>query len=329
MSVSIQEYPENCTLTSKCRHPFADYSETVILSNNDMTMGSSFFLDIIPDVSAAIIDTIFKEPVQIIRKSSDEDFWEIYYDLSDSFSRHVVYDEHYEIGEESKLNFAILDSKIRSTQLYNAEERFYFLKLYIKKTFMAQIMNGSELEKDFKTVFANQESENFFYGQMDSRSKVILYNLKQQNLDSSNYEFLLKAAVHNLLAHLIERLAVKRTKITQLDKDSEAILQSQQYLLSNLSIPFPGIGFLAEIANMSPTKYRTLYNNMFGTSPALFFKNEKLLLAKELLESGDFKLISDVAYELGYNKTTYFSSIYKEYHGVLPHRVLRGSLIMN
>ena len=58
-------------------------------------------------------------------------------------------------------------------------------------------------------------------------------------------------------------------------------------------------------------------------SPALFFKNEKLLLAKELLESGDFKLISDVAYELGYNKTTYFSSIFRNHFGVLPHTLLR------
>lgn len=169
-----------------------------------------------------------------------------------------------------------------------------------------------------------KKNKMFFYGHIDSRSKVILHSLKQTKIGEPNFKFLLKGAAYVLFGYLIERLNTKMPSIGKhMEKDIEAVMLSQQHLLSDLLIPFPGIDFLANIAHMSPTKFSNIYRTIFGMTPALFFKNEKLLLAKELLESGDFALVSDVAYELGYHKTTYFSSIYKDYFGVLPNTVLK------
>ena len=50
-------------------------------------------------------------------------------------------------------------------------------------------------------------------------------------------------------------------------------------------------------------------------------KIEKLELAKELLENGDFKSIADLSDALGYSKTAYFSSIYKKHFGVFPNSI--------
>ncbi len=327
MGQLLQEFKHTYSLTSDWRQNFVDGLGCTIVNENmyfpeETAVGSCCISEINPDVSVVIIECVMNKPLRLTRVPSEDDFWIVYYDLSDSNSKHIVDDVNHKIGYKSKLNFAIVDNKINSTYLSTAGEQFYALRLFIRKSYMKTFFNDAEFKKDFKDVFDSKKKKMFFYGHIDSRSKVVLNTLKQQGIDKPNYEFLLKGAAYNLFGYLIERLNAKMPSMgTHLEKDIEAVMLSQQHLLSNLLIPFPGIEFLANIANMSPTKYRALYSSIFGMSPPLFFKIEKLLLAKELLESGSFKLISDVAYELGYNKTTYFSSIYRDYFGVLPNTV--------
>ncbi|MCC9070293.1 AraC family transcriptional regulator [Flavobacterium sp. F-65] len=331
MSNLTLEFKHFYSITPAWQQKFVNELDAKIVDNvmslpPETASGSSYFLEILPDVSVDIIDLVLNRPIHFMRMPYEDDFWIVYYDLSESFSKHIVDDVSHKIGYKSKLNFAIVDNKIASSYLATVGERFYSLRLLIRKSYMKTFFNDSEFEKDFEEIFDDERKKMFFYGHIDSRSKVILHGLKQQNIDNPSYEFLLKGSVFTLLGYLIERLKAKMPNTgTHFEKDIDAVMLSQQYLLSNLASPFPGIEFLANIAHMSPTKYRSLYNTIFGMSPALFFKNEKLILAKELLESGDFKLISDVAYELGYNKTTYFSSIFRDYFGVLPHTVLKAS----
>lgn len=154
---------------------------------------------------------------------------------------------------------------------------------------------------------------------MDSRSKVLLHDFKQQKTEDFNYEILLKSVTYNLLGYLLEKLDINvPNKNAIFEKDHDAILKSQEFLLSNLIIPFPGIEILAKSANMSITKFKYAYRNVYGTSPAVFFRNEKLLLSRELLQSGKFNLVSEVASKLGYYKLAYFSVIYKKFFGVSP-----------
>ncbi|KIA92683.1 MULTISPECIES: helix-turn-helix domain-containing protein [unclassified Flavobacterium] len=329
MSELIPEFKHIYSLTPEWRQKFVDYLGGAIVNQTmyfspETASGSSYFLEISPDVSVVTIDSVLNRPIRFTRLPSEDDFWIVYYDLSDSYSKHIVEDVNHKIGYKSKLNFGIVDNKIGSSYLATVGDRFYSLRLFIRKSYIKTFFCDGEFEQDFKDVFDDKKKKMFFYGHIDSRSKVILHSLKQKNINSSNYEFILKGAVFTLLGYLIERLNSKMPSAgSHLEKDIAAVMLSQQHLLSNLLFPFPGIEFLANSANMSPTKYRTLYNTIFGTSPALFFKNEKLLLAKELLESGDFKFVADVAFELGYNRTSYFSSIYKDYFGVLPNTVLK------
>ncbi|MET3021097.1 helix-turn-helix transcriptional regulator [Flavobacterium hydatis] len=323
------EFQHIYSLTPEWRQKFIDELGGTIIDEKmyfaeENASGSCCFLEILPDISVVIIDSVLNQPIRFTRLPSVDDFWIVYYDLSDSFSKHIVEDINHKIGYKSKLNFAIVDSKIKSSYLATVGERFYSLRLFIRKSYMKTFFDHGEFETDFKDVFDDNIKKMFFYGHIDSRSKVALHSLKQQDIDNPNYEFLLRGVAYTLFSYLIERLNAKMPNMaTHLEKDIDAIMLSQQHLLSNLLIPFPGIEFLANIANMSATKYRSLYNTIYGMSPALFFKNEKMLLAKELLESGEFKLISDVSYELGYNKTAYFSSIYRNYFGVLPNTALR------
>lgn len=331
MSTVPAEFRHVYTLTPEWLQKFVDELGFVLVNEKiylpeELSEGIGCFLEIFPDVSVLIIDSVIKKDIKFIHLPSDDDFWIVYYDLSDSFMKHIVDNVNHKIGYKSKLSFAIVDNKISSSYISTVGKRFYTFRLFIRKSYLKSFFNNAEFQNDFKDVFDDKNKKMFFYGRIDSRSKIILHNLKQQSINSPNYELLLKGATCNLLGYLIERLSSNMpVSGNHLEKDIEAVMLSQEHLLSNLLIPFPGVETLAGIANMSVTKYKNLYNTIFGTSPSLFFKNEKLLLAKDLLESGDFKLISDVAYELGYNKASYFSTIYREYFGILPHVALKSS----
>ncbi|MCC9070291.1 AraC family transcriptional regulator [Flavobacterium sp. F-65] len=331
MDITIPEFKHTTSLTPEWQQDFADRLGCTRVNNKLMyfpeskASGSSYFMEISPDISILIVDLVLHKPMRLTRMPSEEDFWIIYYDMSDNFSKHFVDNVKHNIGYKSKLGFAIMDSNHKSTYVSQVGQRSFSLRLYIRKSFIKTYFQDEFLDKDFKNVFDDKTRKMFYYGHIDSRSKVVLHSLKQQKMDLMNYEFLLKSATYKLFGYFVERLNSNMPKVGLfLEKDLTAIMKTQKYLLSNLMVPFPGIIVLAEIAHMSISKYRNLYASVFGMSPATYFKNEKLILAKELLQSGKFKLISDIAYELGYNKTSYFSLVFKQYHGYLPNVVFKA-----
>ncbi len=331
MDVTIPEFKHTTSLTSEWQQDFADGLGCTRINNKLMyfpeseASGSSYFMEICSDVSILIVDVVLHKPIRLTRMPSEEDFWIVYYDMSDNFSKHFVDNVKHNIGYKSKLGFAIIDSNLKSTYVSLVGERSFSLRLYIRKSFIKSYFKDAFLDKNFKKIFEDKKRKMFYYGHIDSRSKIVLHNLKQLNMNVMNYEFLIKSATYKLFGYFVERLNSNMPRVGLfLEKDLTAIMKTQKYLLSNLLVPFPGIVVLAEIAHMSISKYRNLYANVFGMSPATFFKNEKLILAKELLESEKFELISDIAFELGYNKTSYFSLVFKQYHGYLPNVVFRA-----
>ncbi|MEM1118855.1 MAG: helix-turn-helix domain-containing protein, partial [Bacteroidota bacterium] len=60
-----------------------------------------------------------------------------------------------------------------------------------------------------------------------------------------------------------------------------------------------------------------------GASPAEFIRSYKLQQAKVLLQQNPSMLISDVAFELGFNDPKYFSKSFKKEYGVSPKRFLQ------
>lgn len=331
MDLSIPEIKYNTSLSPAWQTDFAlkigckKIDDKRIKFPKHMADGYSYFMEISPYISVHVFDLTLCKPLRLTSTPSDENFWIVHYDMSDSFNKHFVDNVKHKIGYKSKLCFAIIDNHLQSTYVAPVGERAYSLRLHIRKSFLKNQFKDAVIGKDFRDVFENRKKKMFYYGHIDSRSKVELHNLKQQSMDNLNYEFVLKSTAFKIFGYLIERLNSNMPKTGMfLQKDLDALMKAQEYLLSNLLRPFPGVKKLSEVANMSVSKYTGLYLHVFGRSAVSFFRDEKLLLAKELLESGEFELISDVAFELGYYKTPYFSIVYKKYHGELPNVVFRS-----
>ena len=69
--------------------------------------------------------------------------------------------------------------------------------------------------------------------------------------------------------------------------------------------------------NISEGYLNRKMRELMGTSTMDYVQRRKLLIAKKKLCLQDVNL-GDIAYELGYNESSYFSKVFKKYEGVSP-----------
>ena len=66
---------------------------------------------------------------------------------------------------------------------------------------------------------------------------------------------------------------------------------------------------------------KTLYKKVkinTGLTPTQYIKTLRLKLAKDLLENREYKTVKEIAKQVGFKKTAYFSNLFKEEYGKSP-----------
>ena len=100
--------------------------------------------------------------------------------------------------------------------------------------------------------------------------------------------------------------------------DIQSIYKVKEKMLKELGIP-PIIKELAISANMSPTKLKRLFKQIFGNSIFSYYQEFRMKEAARLLK--DEKLsVSEVGYQLGFTNLSHFSRVFNEYVGMKPKR---------
>jgi AraC-like DNA-binding protein len=96
--------------------------------------------------------------------------------------------------------------------------------------------------------------------------------------------------------------------------DYEKIIEAHQAIMSNLSMPMPTIAQLASQANMSPSKFRNLFLQMYGMSIYQYHLNARIELAKTLLISNQYSIVQ-IAYKVGFNRSQSFAKAFLAHTG--------------
>lgn len=104
------------------------------------------------------------------------------------------------------------------------------------------------------------------------------------------------------------------------EKDREALKKVENYLKENLKTGFPGIDFLSDLVNTSPTKLKVDFKLMYGKTIFQFFKEKQMELAFQMLKCSDTQ-IKNIATTFGYENTSKFASSFKKYHKILPSQL--------
>ena len=74
---------------------------------------------------------------------------------------------------------------------------------------------------------------------------------------------------------------------------------------------------LAYLSGRSLSSFKREFQDIYGESPARWFREKRLSKAQEMLRSSSLS-VADVAYSLGFENPTHFSRIFKQQYGYAP-----------
>lgn len=101
------------------------------------------------------------------------------------------------------------------------------------------------------------------------------------------------------------------------NKDIESAFNVKNILESSIMTSCPKISELAMKANMSQTKLKTIFKQIFGESIHQYYIKYKMYKARELLLKEQYS-VSEIGYKLGYNSTSHFISLFKKHFSETP-----------
>lgn len=88
------------------------------------------------------------------------------------------------------------------------------------------------------------------------------------------------------------------------------IQKAMNYVTAHLTDALP-VQELAEVSGYSLSRFKSKFREEVGFTPAEYIILQKIELAKELLETTESN-ITELAYELGFSSSNYFSSVFKK-----------------
>jgi AraC-like DNA-binding protein len=288
-----------------------------IIVPEQINTGDRYFLECGFGISVLYLDVVYHTDIHFRQENKKDDFIGIYYNLTEGKAIMMADERANPIGRWN-YNLAIIDSALNSDYIVTAGSHTFAVCIFIKKKAIKNyLLANSCLQEKVDLLLDSKKNTIIEYTRMSNESYHLLNNLRSKNSRSISFNLYLKGTVHSLLADYIEKLSAEQAIIDNVNNsDLTYIIQSQSYLIENLSEIFPGIDFLADKVNMSPTKYKNLFRKITGMTPNSFFIENKLEVSKRLLSEG--QTISKISKDLNFTSSSYFALNFKKYFGMLP-----------
>lgn len=144
------------------------------------------------------------------------------------------------------------------------------------------------------------------------------------------------ARVKNLLDNLdLRNQLIQLPAIANQNKNEEPILAAldsvdikwlkklETLAFEKVTTPNFNIGQLAHEMAIGERQLNRKVKKITGLTPGNYLKEIKLQKARQLLENKAYSTVAEISYLIGFNSTTYFSSLFKERFGKLPSDCLK------
>lgn len=289
-----------------------------IILPEDIQKGVRYFLDCGDGITAFYLNTEYLKSFRLIQKNPYPNFVGFYYNLTDGEA--IVSNENFSYNVSRwQYNLSVIDGALSSTYDVKAGSKTFALCIFIKKSMIKVYTKKNNIEiQNIDSVVNSNKNTIVRFDRMSNESYHILKDLSSLEVGGPVFELNLRGTVHLLISNYLKKLATKRIIIQTINEtDLANIINIQMYLIENIKNHFPSIHVMAEKANMSESKFKTLFKKITGDTANTFFMNNKLLYAKELLEKKQLT-ISQVSDELNFTNNSYFASKFKEHFGISP-----------
>ncbi|KAF2515581.1 helix-turn-helix domain-containing protein [Flavobacterium foetidum] len=269
-------------------------------------------------ISAFYVDVTYNSDFHKIQKNRDTDFIGLYYNLTDGEATLTARDFMYNVSRWH-YNLSVIDGLINTDYVVKSGSRTYGLAIFIKKSIIESYAKKENIVINQIEEITNPEKNTIIrFDRMSYDSYYILEELHKQKVGGPIFDFNLAGTVHLLISNYLRKLSTNKIILQTVNQtDLNNIILIQKYLIEHAEETFPSIKQMADMANMSESKFKILFRKITGSTPNVFFMENKLIKAKELLEEKQYS-ISQISDKFHFTNNSYFTSKFKEYYGLSP-----------
>lgn len=152
----------------------------------------------------------------------------------------------------------------------------------------------------------------------------IVDEIVSERVDETFELFFRRVKAEELICRLLMELEKRDEKRLYAlnSQDIQTIYKVKEQMLEHPETP-PVINELAVCANMSPSKLKRLFKQIFGNSIFSYYQEFRMKEAARLLKEEKLS-VSDVGYQLGFTNLSHFSRVFKEHIGMKPKQYSRS-----
>lgn len=294
-----------------------------IIMPEELQKGTRYILDCGEGIIAYYINVEYHKNFRFIQKNKDNDFVGLYYNLTEGEATVSRESNVYDVGRW-RYNLSIIDGSLESDYNVKAGSSTFALCIFIKKEKIKTFVRDHNITfRDIDLLTDPSRNTIIRFDRMSSDSYHLLNDLRKLEVGGSIFDLNLIGTVQMLISNYLKKMSTKRIIIQTVNStDLSSIIASQMYLIEHIEDHFPSISQMASKANMSESKFKNLFRKITGLTPNKFFMDNKLLKAKELLETKQLS-ISQISDQLSFANNSYFALKFKENFGLSPKTFIK------
>lgn len=167
--------------------------------------------------------------------------------------------------------------------------------------------------------------EPYLYRCDDTRDEVrrIFAQIEKEYYLSDDYS---EEAIRALLSQLIVMILRYAPKTDNINTTSNFIVEAVRYIQSNYQNPI-SLESVAKSCGVSKVHLSRSFKEKIGIGLNEYISIFRLKKAKELLLTRDKMLVSEIAFDCGFNDSNYFSWLFKKTYGVTPSQYRKNTRV--
>jgi AraC-like DNA-binding protein len=213
----------------------------------------------------------------------------------------------------------IVTSRVNANLAIPIQRNRAMINIEIDATYLKGLFDSSEKSSVLQSLLENTKPllfEEMIFPSLQS----IVDELLRETIDEMFALFFCRVKAEELICRLLMALEKRDEKRVYAlsGQDIQTIYQIKEQMLERLEVP-PVINDLAKSANMSPTKLKRLFRQIFGNSIFSYYQAFRINEAARLLKSEKLS-VSEVGYRLGFANLSHFSREFEKRIGVKPKK---------
>ncbi|MCP1385167.1 helix-turn-helix domain-containing protein [Runella salmonicolor] len=283
-----------------------------------------------PDKVAVILGEIrWATPLNTLKKSIDtNDYWILSFVLSEAPHTYSLIHNNTTHQIKALKSTLFYSSKMTVDTIWPTGKRSRFITIGFHRDWICEKLGVDATTSSNSPFVTMLQSENGVYFQGISLfERIVSFDNLFSDARSLNWALSVEAQCYELIVDFISQIAtiksdLSNNKFSQCDIKHVMEVENRHFIATEM---LPPLEFLAREANMSLSKFKKCFRQIYGSAPYEYHLNLKLDIAKKLLLQNKWT-VAEIATQLGYSSIASFNKVFKKKYNMSPTAIVNEHL---